>query len=147
MDLNKWAIKHNIGIEALNDLKVQMGLWTDHVQATSDVKSEALVSDAIRLEAAKKGILLWRNNVGAMQDETGRVIRFGLANDSQKVNKHIKSSDLIGIRPNGQFICREVKASNWQYTGTEREVAQKKFIELVLSHGGDAAFATKAGEL
>ena len=52
----------------------------------------------IRLEAAKQGILLWRNNVGAVKTSDGRMIRFGLANDSHKMNQHIKSSDLIGIQ-------------------------------------------------
>lgn len=77
-----------------------------------------------------------------MEDANGRVVRFGLANDSPAVNKRIKSCDLVGIRPNGQFWARECKPAAWHYTGTEREQAQLRFIELVNSMGGDAAFTT-----
>jgi hypothetical protein len=104
--------------------------------------SEAGVQSRVRLEAARKGYLVFRNNVGAMEDVNGRVVRFGLANDSAALNKRIKSCDLIGIKPGGQFWCREVKHASWHYTGTEREEAQLRFIQLILSLGGDAAFST-----
>lgn len=147
VNLNEWAIKHSIPLTALHDLKYQMGLFTMETMPVGNPKSEGAVTTAVRLEAADKGILLWRNNVGAMQDETGRVVRYGLANESQRMNKSVKSSDLVGIKPNGQFVCREMKAHGWQYTGTPRELAQKKFIDLVLSKGGDASFATGVGTL
>ena len=68
------------------------------------------------------------------------------------MNKLIKSSDLIGIRPRvifpadvgtviGQFIAREVKGEDWWFSGSEHEIAQQKFIDLVNSLGGDAQFA------
>ena len=74
------------------------------------------------------------------------------------MNDAIKSSDLIGIRPVviteqhvgtviGQFVAREIKAGDWKYRGSAREKAQGKFLELVASLGGDAAFANKEGTL
>ena len=47
----------------------------------------------------------------------------------------------------GQFVAREVKRTNWKYKGTAREDAQGKYLELVLSLGGDAAFANGIGTL
>nr|WP_297388188.1 hypothetical protein [uncultured Roseateles sp.] len=138
------------------DLQRQLGMeGTAH-----DVpgESEAATSVRVRLEASQKGMRLWRNNVGVLQDETGRPVRYGLANDSPAVNKHIKSADLIGIRPVliqpqhvglvlGQFVSREMKEGGWQYKGTEREEAQLRWAQLVASLGGDAAFATGVGTL
>lgn len=120
--------------------------------------NETEVLTAIRLEATRKGLRMWRNNVGAMQDTTGRYVRYGLANDSAALNTVLKSSDLIGIRPVivtqemmgvtiGQFVAREVKAHNWIYKNTDREKAQKAFIDLINRLGGDASFCTGEGSL
>lgn len=121
--------------------------------------SEAAVINKVKLEASKKGIRIWRNNVGAVYSaDTKSFIRFGLANESKPMNMHIKSGDLIGIRPVtitmdmvgktiGQFVSREAKHGNWQYKGTEREIAQQRWIDLINSMGGDAAFANDEGTL
>ena len=108
------------------------------------------------MEASTKGLRLWRNNVGAGYDESGNFMRWGLANDSKQVNSVLKSSDLIGIRPIviqshmmglivGQFVAREIKHGDWKWTGSEREKAQRNFINLVNSLGGDARFAYGRG--
>lgn len=121
-------------------------------------KLESVITAEIRVEASLRGWYLWRNNVGAAQDSSGNFFRFGLANDSAKMGKMIKSSDLIGIRPVlitqdmvgktiGQFVAREVKRENWKYNGTQRELSQLKFIDLIRSLGGDACFASGPGTL
>lgn len=104
--------------------------------------TESDVLNAVRLEASQQGVILWRNNVGAVINQTGRLIRYGLANDSAKINEVLKSSDLIGIGREGQFIARECKTPGWTYRGTQQEQAQLAFINLILSFGGDAGFTT-----
>lgn len=159
MTLYEWAAKWRVPLPALHELQQQMGLRPITADPIAEPgRSESNVQSRIRLEAAKKGLHLWRNNVGGCVDENGNYIRYGLANDSKRLNEVIKSSDLIGIRPVkiqpahvgqviGQFVAREVKAEGWHFTGTEREEAQKRFIELVLANGGDARFADGEGTL
>ena len=108
---------------------------------------ERQVLDAARVEAARSGGRLWRNNVGVAVDARGRVVRYGLCNDSKALNTQVKSSDLIGIQPVtiggvtvGQFVAREVKRPGWRYTGTPREVAQLNFLQLITALGGDGRF-------
>lgn len=113
---------------------------------------------AVRLEATRKGLRLWRNNVGAVHTADNRFIRFGLANESQQENTHTKSADLIGIRPLlilpehvgtivGQFVSRECKHPAWRYAGTAREVAQENWRRIINDFGGDAAFTVGEGSL
>lgn len=159
-NLIQWAIRHKVSHTALAELRQMMGIDkdTDPDSTCPRANSETKVQESVRLEATKKGCRLYRNNVGACKDDTGRVIRYGLVNDSAALNKRIKSSDLIGIRPVvithdmvghtiGQFIAREIKKPGWHYTGTDREKAQLAFIELVISMGGDAAFANDVGTI
>lgn len=156
MMLNEWAIQWGIRPEALVDLRARMRAVNTGEPETLTGRSEAAVQAAVRLEASKKGAILWRNNVGGYYDETGRFIRYGLANDSKAMNQTIKSHDLIGLQPVeitpamvgrtiGQFVSREVKPGDWRFTGTKREQAQLKFADLVISLGGDASFATGEG--
>lgn len=158
MNLNQWAIKHGIPFEAVEDLRREFGtINTDPAPVEND-GSEQRVQTSIRLEASKKGCRLWRNNVGATLTDEGSHIRYGLANDSKKMNALIKSSDLIGVRPVtitadmvgsvfGQFVAREVKRERWVYTGDKRELAQLNYLQLVNALGGDAQFATGVGTL
>jgi len=157
MSVKDWQAKWNISDLALHELHLE--LVREANPLTMDPKTpEHIVQANIRVEAAEKGMVLWRNNVGLAFDDRGNPIRFGLANDSSKMNKNIKSSDLIGIRPVtitlpmlgttiGQFVAREVKRAEWTYKGTQREAAQAKFLELILLYGGDAGFASGPGTL
>lgn len=104
--------------------------------------SEAAVQAEVRLECARRGAIMWRNNSGVLPDENGRPVRFGLNNDSKQANETCKSSDLIGIGPDGRFWALEIKHAGWKYTGTKREKAQLAYINLVRSKGGVAAFVT-----
>jgi hypothetical protein len=103
---------------------------------------------ALRLAAQECGVTLWRNNSGAWTDPTnGRVIRYGLGNDSAKLNKARKSADLIGIGPEGRFIAIEAKPAGWRYTGTQHEIAQMAFLTHVNRLGGFGMFATTPEEV
>lgn len=155
MNINEWAIKWGVPFEAVEELRAQMGV-DDNPVTTGPAQDEIGVQQTVRLEASRKGLRIWRNNIGAVHTDDGRFIRYGLANDSKKMNDVIKSSDLIGIRPVvieqkhigftfGQFVAREIKKPGWVYTGTKREMAQLKFLNLVYSYGGDARFATGEG--
>ena len=110
------------------------------------MKSEACVQQEIRLASANDGFMLWRNNSGACKDLTGRLIRYGLGNDSTKINAVMKSSDLIGVTNEGIFMAIEVKAEGWSFQGNEREVAQLNFINKVTAMGGIAGFCTSVGD-
>ena len=157
MNLNQWAIKWNVPYTAVEDLRRQMGeLNTDPPVVPG--QSEAAVQSVVRLEASRMGKRLWRNNVGAGNLENGSFLRWGIANDSAKLNKIIKSSDLIGIEPVtvrphhvgttlGVFLSREIKPTGWHYSGNAHEQAQLKWLQLIASMGGNAAFATGEGTL
>lgn len=152
-----WAIKHNISKEAMSEFMTLMGAEKTDVVSNSHTP-ESAVQDKARLLASQMGWRLFRNNCGALKDETGRVVRYGICNDSPAMNKRIKSSDLIGIRPVvitpdmvgstvGQFVAREVKRGGWKYKGTEHEEAQLRFGELVIGLGGDFKFWNGEGDL
>jgi hypothetical protein len=160
MNLNQWAIQWGVPFEAVEDLRRAFGVATDpgNLAQVAAGQSEAAAQAAVRLEASRLGGRLWRNNRGACYDDRGNFIRYGLGNDSDKLDKLIKSHDLIGIKPIrigsehvgliiGQFWSRERKPPGWRYSGTDREVSQLKWAELVLSLGGDVCFATGEGTL
>jgi hypothetical protein len=160
MNFNQWAIKWGVPMVAIKELESEVvGLCgTPGDEDYAGKKSEAFADSQVVLEASQKGVHLWRNNVGALKDDRGVPVRYGLANTSSKLNKVLKSSDRIGIRPRvilpqdvghiiGQFIAREIKEPGWHYTGTEREVAQLNFITLINAAGGDASFATGIGTI
>lgn len=157
MNLHTWAQRWGVPYAALHELQQAFGQLDNHPAPVAG-RSEAAVQSLVRMEATRRGKRLFRNNVGAGYLQDGSFIRWGLANDSATVNKVCKSSDLIGIspeiitvadvgQPRGRFIAREIKEAGWQYTDTEREQAQLKFLQLIAAFGGDARFATGEGTL
>jgi len=160
-EINQWAISNGVSIQALAQLALIFHRGVpepDAILPCGSVKSEAYVQSVVRLEAGRKGVRLWRNNVGALLNERGVPVRYGLANDSKRLNEVVKSGDLIGWRPRlitpalvgstiAQFVSRECKHPGWHYTGTEHEIAQMKWAQLVSADGGDAAFCTGEGSL
>lgn len=108
--------------------------------------SETATLQEIRLALGREPTLrLFRNQVGALKDITGRVVHFGL---------HRGSSDLIGFRtvtitPEmvGQrlavFAACEVKAPGGKHPVTPE---QAHFIEVVQAAGGLAGVARNVAQ-
>lgn len=136
----------------------------DAAPPDADGKSEAWAQQRVRMQAARVGAFAWRNNVGATParcpdcNAPQRPVRYGLANDSNKLNARLKSSDLILAIPRtitaadvgstvAVFGAVECKGPGWKYTGTERERAQLAWLTLIRRVGGIATFSTGDIEL
>lgn len=155
----QWAQQWGIPLVALADLERRLGIGFQPEIANDDpAGSEARQQSLVRLEAPKRDCLLFRNNVGALMDDRGVPVRYGLANENKAMNERWKSSDLIGIRrvlvtpahvgrTLGVFLAREMKHEGWKFKGDSHEAAQLNFIDLVNKWGGDACFATGPGTL
>ena len=98
--------------------------------------SEHEIQQRIRLACGRGPVRLWRNNTGALLDQQGRFVRFGLCKGS---------SDLIGLRsleitPElvghqiAQFVALEIK-TNCGIVSPE----QRAFLRAVQELGGLAA--------
>ncbi|NTI22350.1 hypothetical protein G6M87_10825 [Rhizobium rhizogenes] len=158
MSFEEWAIKWNVSAAALQDLRAL------YVPPPAEVStSEAATQAQLRVTAPKLGSALWRNNQGACKEirddadgvpvPTGRMIRYGLGNDSKKLNNVWKSSDLIGVTPVvvqphhvgktiGVFTAVEVKHPGWKLPENDRDRAQEAFLVSVCQHGGLGMFVT-----
>lgn len=165
MTLNEWLDRWQVPAAAREELAREV---LGHECATVATNkrgvpgSEAYVQSAIRLEAAyaekRAGVrvMLFRNNVGALQDDEGRPVRYGLANESKAENEVLKSSDLIGWervivtpamvgKPVARFLAVECKEAGWTYKGDSHEQAQQRWLDLVNADGGHARFASAPG--
>lgn len=156
--VHNWAARWNIPLAAIAELMETMGAGYNHPVNHSTAASEASVQSRVRLEASKKGVVLFRNNVGMLFNEGGTPVRYGLCNDTPALNKQFKSGDLIGLRPVmimpthvgktiGQFVSREIKREGWAYTGSAGEQQQLNWLKLITANGGDAKFTTGEGSL
>ncbi len=66
--------------------------------------------------------LIWRMNTGALPDQHGRMVRFGVPG----------CADILGIlRPSGRFLAIEAKAP-----GGKQSAQQKLFQTAVMNAGG-----------
>lgn len=147
-----WAARHP---DAAAELA---GILTPDTISDPD-GSEARAQQVIRVQVAEQGALAFRNNVGATParcpdcNAPQRVVRYGLANDSPRLNKRIKSSDLILAIPRvitaemvgqkiAQFGAIEVKRPGWHYTGAGREAGQAAWLALITQAGGYATFSS-----
>ena len=161
MNLDEWAARWDVHPHALLDLRMGLGIAHRSVEPAIAQEgapgSESRQQSLVRLEAPAKGVWLTRNNVGALMDDRGRLVRYGLWNESKQQNAVTKSSDLIGIKPIlvgpqhvgrviGQFVAREMKEERWTFNPRDKhEQAQLNFINFITAKGGDACFATGPG--
>ena len=157
MNLQDWANRWGVPPQAIAELAM-CNHGEPEPLSRAGVESESALQSLVRLEAARKGVWLGRNNVGALKNEKGRLIRYGLANDSKNVNTELKTGDLIGFRPRliksddvgsiiAQFVSRECKRPDWVFSNTLEEQAQLRWMTLVNANGGDAAMVNFEGSL
>lgn len=130
------------------------------------MRSESELSSDAMVYGSKKGLRFYRNNNGAMQDKTGRLVRYGLrypGGGSDKLNKNEKSPDYIiavpiQVTPEmvGHTLCVmggiEMKPEGYNLTSklknpNTREYAQNKWMERLLSYGGIAGFVTTVSDI
>lgn len=158
MILDIWATRWGFPPEAIRELRMLLRAEAAVPREEIEGKSEGYVQSQVRLEAAKLGAQLWRNNSGAGMMTNGSFVRFGLANESERQNTIIKSPDLIGWFPMeikqrhvGRVVAitltPEIKKEGWRFTGTERETAQYNWIKHVIADGGVAGFLNGPGQL
>ena len=147
MTLDEWAERWKLPDQAVQELRN----ITTVTSTPANPRSEAAVMSEAQLLAGKLGIITMRNNSGVLEDKNGRPVRFGLGNDSEKRNKHFKSSDDICIIPHivtqrdvgrkfGIFGAFEYKEADWKFTGKGREEAQANFHRMVNAAGGVGLF-------
>lgn len=149
MSFEEWAAKWNVPSAALQDLR---SLYVPP-PVTARGTSEAATQARLRVEAPKIGGMLLRNNNGAYESSPDVWTRFGLGNDSKKLNDVWKSSDLIGItsmtiqahhvgKTIGVFTAVEVKHPGWTKPENDRDRAQEAFLVSVCQHGGLGMFVS-----
>lgn len=89
----------------------------------------------ILLACGRAGVRLWRNNTGALEDKTGRVVRYGLCKGSSDLIGFCTvtvTEDMIGQRL-AVFVALEVKDKGRLTT------EQAQFLDVVRQAGGIAA--------
>jgi hypothetical protein len=105
--------------------------------------SEQQTQQQIRLTLSKGSTRLWRNNTGALRDERGQLIRFGLCEGSADLIGYTTvevTPDMVGQQL-AVFCAVEVKAPKGRTTP-----AQDAFLAHVQAAGGRAGVARSVEE-
>lgn len=158
MTFIEWAISEGLTMEQVRSYQRHLGTYDEQLGEPPSGGSEAAVLARCKVRASKMGGRLWRNNKGAAYLSDGTFLRYGILNDSKRISDEIKSSDLIGGYPLvitadmvGATICQlwlvECKKEDWQFTGTDEEPGQLKFLELGLAMGARASFARSEDDI
>jgi hypothetical protein len=98
--------------------------------------SEHELQQRIRLACGRGPVRLWRNNSGALVDQQGRLVRFGLCKGSSDLiglRTLEITTDLVGQRL-AQFVALEIKTTRGLVSPEQRA-----FLALVEQLGGVAA--------
>ena len=99
----------------------------------SSSPSEHEIQQRIRLACGRGSVRLWRNNTGALVDQQGRFVRFGLCKGSSDLiglRSLEITPELVGLRL-AQFVALEIKT----VSGTVSP-EQRAFLQLVQQLGG-----------
>ena len=105
--------------------------------------SEHEIQQRIRLACGRGPVRLWRNNTGALVDQQGRFVRFGLCRGSSDLiglRSLVLTPELVGQRI-AQFAALEVKTPLGVVSPEQRA-----FLELVEQLGGVAAVCRSVEE-
>jgi hypothetical protein len=105
--------------------------------------SEHEIQQRIRLACGRGAVRLWRNNTGALVDQQGRFVRFGLCKGSSDLiglRSLEITPELVGLRL-AQFVALEIKTAQ----GVLRP-EQQAFLRLVQQLGGVAAVCRSVEE-
>jgi hypothetical protein len=105
--------------------------------------SEHEIQQRIRLACGHGAVRLWRNNTGALVDQQGRFVRFGLCKGSSDlIGLHSLeiTPEMVGQRV-AQFVALEVKTSQGVLSPEQRA-----FLRLVQELGGVAAVCRSVEE-
>ena len=111
--------------------------------------NETDLTHDIRLDAGRIGFVrLFRNQVGAFQNLNGQWVTFGLCEGSSDLigwRSVLVTPAMVGRRL-AVFVAIEVKKPGRETTKKERLIVQRRFINVLRSHGGLGGFARSVDE-
>jgi hypothetical protein len=102
----------------------------------SSSPSEHEIQQRIRLACGRGAVRLWRNNTGALVDQQGRFVRYGLCKGSSDLiglRSVVVTPEMVGQRI-AQFVALEIKAPQGVVSPE-----QQAFLRLVQELGGVAS--------